>query len=66
MGQNPTNKDKDSFNNKKNILNNQPNFVKNLLVWILFGSFIFLMYALFQENQAKESKIGRASCRERV
>ncbi len=57
MGQNPTNKDKDSFNNKKNILNNQPNFVKNLLVWILFGSFIFLMYALFQENQAKESII---------
>jgi cell division protease FtsH len=58
MGQNPiNNKDKDNFNNKKNILNNQPNFVKNLLVWILFGSFIFLMYVLFQENQSKESII---------
>ena len=61
MGPNPLNKkkekDKDSMNDLKKNNQNQPNFVKNFLVWLLFGSFIFIMYVLFQENQSKDAVI---------
>ena len=59
MGENPKNKsDKDNFDFKKNYnSNNQPNLMKNLLIWLLFGSFIFVMYAVFQQSQSKDVTI---------
>jgi cell division protease FtsH len=62
MSQPPTNKkpNKDNFNDFKkssNTGNQPPNLMKNFLIWILFGSFIFVMYIIFQENQSKDSVI---------
>ncbi len=59
MGENPKNKsDKDNFDFKKNFnSNNQPNLMKNMLIWLLFGSFVFVMYAVFQQSQTKDVTI---------
>lgn len=59
MGENPKNKlSKDSFDFKKNDgSSNQPNMMKSLLIWLLFGSFIFIIYIIFQENQTRDAII---------
>ncbi len=59
MGENPKNKsDKDNFDFKKNFNStNQPNLMKNMLIWVIFALFIFVMYAVFQENQSKDVTI---------
>lgn len=62
MNQSKSNKkpNKDNFNEfKKNTNpgNQPPNLMKNFLIWVLFGSFIFVMYIVFQENQSKDSII---------
>lgn len=59
MGENPKNKfNKDNFDFKKNDgSNNQPNMMKSLLIWLLFGSFIFVIYIVFQENQTRDAII---------
>lgn len=62
MGSNPKEKKSNNDNSndfKRNTTpNNQPpNLVKNFLIWVLFGSFIFVMYIIFQENQSKDAVI---------
>ncbi len=59
MGENPKNKlNKDNFDFKKNDgSSNQPNMMKSLLIWLLFGSFIFVIYIIFQENQTRDAII---------
>ncbi|OGU57713.1 MAG: cell division protein FtsH [Ignavibacteria bacterium GWF2_33_9] len=57
---NNTSQDKNNNNNNKkpqNQGNTPPNLMKNFVIWILFGSFIFLMYIFFQENQNQDSVI---------
>lgn len=62
MGLNPKEKKSNNDNSndfKRNTTpsNQPPNLVKNFLIWVLFGSFIFVMYIIFQENQSKDAVI---------
>lgn len=59
MGDNPKNKfNRDNFDFKKNDgSGNAPNMMKSLLIWLLFGSFIFIVYLIFQENQTRDAII---------
>ncbi|MEN6511430.1 MAG: ATP-dependent zinc metalloprotease FtsH [Chloroherpetonaceae bacterium] len=57
-------KDKNSFNKnqfndfrKINSDGNQPNFMKNIIVWVLFGSFVFFLYIFFDQSQTRTTTI---------
>ena len=58
MGDTPKNKFNSNFDFKKNDgSGNAPNMMKSLLIWLLFGSFIFIIYIIFQENQTRDAII---------
>lgn len=59
MGDNPKNKfNRDNYDFKKSDgSSTPPNMMKSLLIWVLFGSFIFIIYILFQENQTRDAII---------
>lgn len=57
-------KDKNNFNKnqfndfrKINQDGNQPNYLKNIIIWVLFGSFLFFLYIFFDQSQYRTTTI---------
>lgn len=57
-------KDKDNFNKnqfndfrKINSDGNQPNYLKNIIIWVIFGSFLFFLYIFFDQSQYRTTTI---------
>lgn len=51
--------DKNQFNDfrKINQDGNQPNYLKNIIIWVLFGSFLFFLYIFFDQSQYRTTTI---------
>ena len=57
-------KDNDNFNKnqfndfrKINSDGNQPNYIRNIIIWVIFGAFLFFLYIYFDQSQYKTTTI---------